>query len=173
MGGKIKGEELKGIRNLRANLQKLAQMRVKVGVLGGQYSNGQSIAHVAALHEFGSYSPHTFVFKGQTITVQGVPARSFLRVRLRQKQRTLAKMDIIDKKMMLEGLKTGNMHFPLYRLGLKGVAIVQRAFDTGGYGQWVRNISERYIEVKGSDQPLIVSGLLRKAIASEVYKKGT
>lgn len=170
---KIRGEDLKGLKNLRANLVKLAQMRVKVGVLGGNYPNGQSIASVAALHEFGSETPRTFMYKGKKITVKGIPTRSFLRAPLRAKIKKLSRMDEVDKGMMLEGLKTGYVHFPLYRLGLKGVAIVQEAFDTRGYGQWPANISEEYIELKGSDAPLIDQGLLRQSIASEVYKKGS
>lgn len=173
MSEKIKGEDLKGIKKLRETVAKLADYRVKVGVLGGKYPNGQSIASVAMLHEFGSVTKRKFLYKGQMITVNGVPTRSFLRMPLRLKIRTLSKMDEVDKGMMLEGLKTGHVHFPLYRLGLKGVAIVQKAFDSQGFGQWPRNISEEYIALKGSDIPLIDTGLLRNAISSEVYKKGS
>ena len=170
MGEKITNEELKGLKNLTENLKKLARQRVKVGVLGGNHTNGTSLASIAMLHEFGTQSQRTFTYKGKKITISGVPTRSFLRVPLQTKKRTLANMSEIDKLMMLEGLKTGHVHFPLYRLGIKGVAIVQKAFDTSGYGQWPSNINEEYVTLKGSDTPLIDTGVLRNAIASEVYE---
>ncbi len=171
MSWKIKGGDLKGLKKLQENIKKMAQYRVKVGVLGGNTPTGESLASVAMLHEFGSETPRSFVYKGKKITITGIPTRSFLRMPLRLKKKTLSKMDEVDKGMLIDGLKTGNVHFPLYRLGLKGVAIVQKAFDTAGFGQWMRNINEQYIELKGSDTPLINTGLLRQSIASEVYKK--
>lgn len=167
---RLDNEDLKGLKAVRDNLKKLAKMRVKVGVLGGNYPTGQSIASVAMLHEFGSRSKRTFTYKGQEVTVNGIPTRSFLRVPLRDKSKTLARMDDLDRDMFVEGLKTGYMHFPLYRLGLKGVAIVQKAFDTQGYGMWPSNISQKYVSLKGSSIPLIDTALLRKSISSEVYE---
>lgn len=172
MSEKITGDDLKGLKNLMSSLKKLAQYRVKVGVLGGNHINGQSLASIAMLHEFGSTTPRTFMYKGQKITVKGIPTRSFLRMPLRLKIKTLSRMDEVDKGMMIRGLETGQVQHPLYRLGLKGVAIVQKAFDSGGFGQWPANISEDYIALKGSDTPLIDTGILRKSIASEVYRKG-
>ena len=172
MNWKMQGDDLKGLKNFQANLQKLAQHRVKVGVLGGNTPTGQPLASVAMLHEFGSETKRSFMYKGRKITINGVPTRSFLRMPLRMKIRTLSKMDEVDKGMLIRGLETGQVQHPLYRLGLKAVAIIQKAFDSGGFGQWPRNISEEYIEMKGSDVPLIDTGLLRQSIASEVYKKG-
>lgn len=169
MSEKITGDDLKGLKNLAENIKKLARHRVKVGVLGGNHIDGTSLASIAMLHEFGTQSSRTFTYKGKKIKVKGIPTRSFLRVPLKAKIRTLSKMDEIDKLMILEALKTGHMHFPLYRLGVKGVAIVQKAFDTQGFGQWPANISEEYVALKGSDTPLIDTGILRNAIASEVY----
>ena len=169
MSEKITGDDLKGLKNLAENLKKLARCRVKVGVLGGNHINGTSLASIAMLHEFGTQSRRTFTYKGKKIKISGLPTRSFLRVPLKTKVKTLSKMDEVDKLMMLEGLKTGHVHFPVYRLGVKGVAIVQKAFDTRGYGQWPANINEEYISLKGSDTPLIDTGILRNAIASEVY----
>ncbi len=168
----IKGEDLKGLKNLAANIEKLKKYRVKVGVLGGNYPTGESIASVAVLHEFGSESKRTFMYKGRKITIGGVPTRSFLRMPLRLKIKTLSKMDEVDRAMLIRGLETGQVQHPLYMLGLKGEAVVQKAFDSQGFGQWPRNISEVYKDLKGSDIPLIDSGLLRNSISSEVYKKG-
>lgn len=173
MSKKIKGEDLKGIKRLRETVAKLAEYRVKVGVLGGSYPNGESMASVAMLHEFGSRKSRSFVYKGEKLSVSSIPTRSFLRMPLRLKVKALSRMDEVDKRMMLEGLKTGHVHFPLYRLGLKGVSIVQKAFDSQGFGQWPRNMHKRYIELKGSNVPLIDTGLLRNSISSEVYKKGS
>ena len=92
---------------------------------------------------------------------------------LRLKVKKLSKMDDVDKAMLIRGLETGQIQHPLYMLGLKGEAIVQSAFDSQGFGQWPSNISEQYVDLKGSDTPLIDTGVLRNSISSEVYKKGS
>lgn len=167
----VKGADLKNLKKFVQNIEKLKQYRVKVGVLGGNYATGESIASVALKHEFGSRKPHTFKYKGEMITIKSLPTRSFLRVPLRLKIRTLSKMDEVEHAMLIRGLLTGQVQHPLYMLGLKGEKIVQKAFDTQGFGQWPRNISQRYVELKGSDVPLIDTGHLRKSISSEVYRR--
>ena len=84
MSWKIQGDDLKGLKKLQANIQKLRNMRVKVGVLkgAGAYSTGESIVSVALKHEFGSELPQVFSYKGQTIRLHGIPTRSFLRMPL-------------------------------------------------------------------------------------------
>lgn len=169
---KITGEDLKGLKRVAQVLNEYKQHRVKVGFLGGSYPNGESYASVAYLHEFGSETPRTFVYKGKNITIKGVPTRSILRVPIKSHPKKLRGKDDIVRAALLLDLKHGYTGVALKMLGANAEKIVQEAFDTQGYGKWEHNISKKYKILKGSDIPLIDTGKLRGAVASQVYKEG-
>ena len=168
---KITGDDLKGIKNLAENLAKLKNLQEKVGVFGGNYPNGESIASVALLHEFGSQTPRTFNYKGRPLTIKGVPTRSFLRMPLTTRKSKVIGDKEEMKKYVIYALQTGHVNVPLEIMGRRAEAVIQDAFDSGGYGHWDKNISQEYIALKGSDTPLIDTGFLRQSITSKLSKK--
>lgn len=56
-------------------------------------------------------------------------------------------------------------------LGVAAEAIVQEAFETGGFGLWQKN-AQSTIDAKGSSAPLINTAQLRKSVSSDVIKTG-
>lgn len=166
---KIKGAELKGLKKLQECLEQYKQHYVKVGVLGGNSPSGESYANIAMLHEYGSESPRTFNYKGQKIKINGVPTRSFIRMPIKTRIKKL-KGDTVEKALILD-FTHGYTGIALKLLGINGERIIQEAFDTQGFGKWEKNISEKYIALKGSDTPLIDTGKLRASVTSQVEKK--
>lgn len=174
-GFNFKGKDLKGFKKLKECLEQYKNHYVKIGVFGGNAPNGESYPSIALLHEFGSETPRTFVYKGKKITIKGVPTRSFLRVPINNhikklKGETYKQGGTVEKALILD-FTHGYTGVALKLLGANAEAIVQEAFDTQGYGQWERNINQEYIALKGSDTPLIDTGGLRKAVTSQVEKK--
>lgn len=174
-GFKFKGEDLKGLKKLKECLEGYKQHYVKVGVLGGNASDGTPYPTIAMLHEYGSESSRTFMYKGEKITIKGVPTRSFIRMPIRTHIKKLKGETISQggtvKASLLKDFMHGYTGVALKLMGNYGEEIIQQAFATQGYGQWERNINKKYIELKGSDTPLIDSSGLRKAITSQVEKK--
>lgn len=172
---KIEGAELKGLTKLKEVLEQYKQHYVKVGVLGGNAPDGTPYPQIAMLHEFGSESSRSFMYKGEKITIKGVPTRSFIRMPIRTHIKKLkgdtAKQGGTVQKALLLDLKHGYTGVALKMLGANAERIIQEAFDTQGFGKWPANINEKYINLKGSDVPLIDSGGLRKAVTSQVEKK--
>lgn len=172
---KIEGAELEGLTKLKEVLEQYKQHYVKVGVLGGNAPSGESYASIAMLHEYGSESPRTFNYKGKKVKISGVPTRSFIRMPIRThlkklKGDTVKQGGTVQKSLLLD-FKHGYTGVALKLLGMNAEAIIQEAFDTQGFGKWPANISEKYIELKGSDTPLIDTGRLRAAVTSQVVKK--
>ena len=61
------------------------------------------------------------------------------------------------------------MLFRSQMLGSAGVRLVNEAFETSGWGEWLPN-SPLTIAQKGSAMPLIDTGKLRQSITYEVEK---
>lgn len=166
---------LEEMKKLRAELEKAKGARVKVGVLGnttgrwGPGSGNWTNAGLGVVHEFGSIQ-------------RNVPARSFLRMPLMT--RLPKKVDEIGRATWRSIVLTKGIMPALGSLGLVAENLVQRAFETGGFGQWAQ-LSPRYARWKeqlirtkarklffiGPVQMtlLVLSGQLRKAITSRVY----
>ena len=169
---KMSGDDFKGIKNLAENLAKLKGLQAKVGVFGGRHpGSGESIPDIAMLHEFGSQTARSFNYKGQTIKIKGVPTRSFLRMPLTTRKSKVIGDKEEMKKYVIYALQTGHVNVPLEIMGRRAEEVIQDAFDSGGYGQWDKNISKEYIALKGSDTPLIDTGFLRQSITSKLSKK--
>lgn len=169
---KITGDDLKGLKRIQEVLNEYKKYKVKVGVLGGNYPNGEKIADVAYLHEFGSETPRTFMYKGRKITIRGVPPRSFLRVPMKQLFKQNGLMTELVKLKVIEEFQEGYTGKAFKVIGIESENAIKEAFATSGNGQWERNINEQYIEAKGSNTPLIDSGQLYSSITSKIYKEG-
>lgn len=172
---KIKGEDLKGLQKVKEVLDEYKNHKCKVGVLGGNHPlDGTPYAEIGMKHEFGTQSKESFNYKGESITINGVPTRSWLRAPLKLKKSQISGKGFEGKMLvrnaLIKDLENGYTGVGLKLLGINAESIIQEGFDTQGFGQWDRNISERYIELKGSDIPLIDSGSFRGSITSEVYK---
>lgn len=111
----------------------------------------QTNAEIGALHEFGSFTKH-------------IPARSFLRLPLHQKQKEIVAEASQGAAALLA---KGQVVLVLKRLGIACENWIQRAFETRGFGAWKANAPST-IRRKGSSQPLIDTAQLRRSIASKV-----
>lgn len=160
------------LKKLQEELKKAGGSRVNVGVLAGRaarpatgtyseegYKEGEQAlnnAEIGAVHEFGSKSSK-------------IPERSFLRVPVvNELPKEVAKIKAVKfvKVILEQGMKTA-----LQNLGVIGEQVVDKAFETRGYGKWEPN-APFTIAKKGSDQPLIDHAFLRKSITSAVVMKG-
>lgn len=147
------------LEKLQAELAKAKGARVHVGVLAGRVDReGEELnnAEIGAVHELGSKNSN-------------IPQRSFLRMPMQNKLPDEIKK-IRPAKFVRVILEQG-VSVALQNLGVIGEQVVDRAFESRGFGQWAPN-SERTIAEKGSDSPLIDKAFLRKSITSKVIMKG-
>lgn len=135
---------------------------VKVGIMGQKSMNRKdkdgkqstmTNADVGFIHEFGQ-PPH-------------IPMRSFLRMPLFMKSDRILKE--VAQDAMVKKLGSGDMIQVLKDLGVACVRAILDAFDTRGFGHWKAN-APLTVKRKGSSQPLIDLGFLRKSIDYEVVK---
>ena len=127
-----------------------------VGILGGDatalhensdYTNAQ----IGAVQEFGSIS-------------NNIPARSFIRMPL---EKELPAWFNKNSKMYFNACLNGKKREFYNKLALDAEGMIQKAFETRGYGEWEAN-KPSTIARKGSDMPLVDTGALRASISSEV-----
>jgi len=135
-------------------LKDLNKKVIRVGVLGSQGSRSDTKlnnASIGSIMEFGS-------------NTKNIPARSFLRMPLE-----LHKKDIKD--FIFQALRSKEKPLnKLKRIGIFCESIVQKAFASGGFGQWAP-LKESTIKAKGSTSILIKYGFLRKSVSSDVVNK--
>lgn len=142
---------------------------VKIGVLGGNEPDGTPCAQIGLEHEMGTVGTKTFDYKGQKVTVKGVPARSWLRVPVKEalkgglyieqlKSRVVE--DLVDKEYTGKGFELMGTHLK--------EGILDAFANHGANGEWEKNISKKYIALKGSDTPLIDSDNFVHAVDYEV-----
>lgn len=144
--------DLKGLDNLQKNLN--TKLVAKVGIFSDTNArDGESNnATIGARHEFGVLS-------------EGLPRRSFLKDPIELKRKELLKT---AKKVIEANIdKDGGTEKIFELIGIAGEAIVQEAFETGGFGTW-QPLSQATINKKGSDSILIDTAQLRGAITSKV-----
>lgn len=152
--------------NVQLNTQELdsllgnlkTKLVAKIGIFSednnrdtGQLSNAQ----IGAAHEFGVIS-------------KGIPRRSFLRDPIELKRKILVRkiQKIIAKNIEREG----GMEKIFELIGIEGEAIVQEAFETGGYGTWA-SLKDETMKKKKSSSILIDTAQLRKAVISKVEER--
>ncbi len=153
----IKGSvslNLKGFEELRAGLTR--GQYVKVGVFGDHKAQrtDDTINNVelAILQNFGSFT-------------RNIPARPFIAMPIQEKRKDI--LAFAASKKMRDLLLAGDVKKALGLLGVFAENIIQKAFDTGGFGKWAPN-KQSTIDRKGSSKPLINISELRKAVWSKV-----
>lgn len=148
---------LEGLDDLKNQLDR--GYITRVGVLGGKNARGAGDpygnADIGAVHEFGSESA-------------GIPPRSFLRMPLEHQKPELLKA--MSAKSVKDAIARGDIKRVFELLGVKGEEIVQKAFSTGGFGQWPALKAET-VRRKGSSAILIETAQLRRAVTSDVVGK--
>jgi hypothetical protein len=129
-----------------------AGWKVKVGVMGSKATkkhSGSTNAAIAIAHEFGSFEKH-------------IPARSFLRMPLFVKT---AKIITTVGARALGYLLKGNKKSIFIELGITCEAIIQEAFNSGGFGFWLPR------KIYGDGHPLLwKTAQLRRSVSSTVTK---
>jgi phage gpG-like protein len=146
------------------NLNKLQrllneQYSVKLGILGEKAKavhNDTDLTNVeiGTIHEFGSMS-------------NNIPRRSFLKNTVVKKESDIQKK--IRSLLKRHYNKPDGLEKVATLIGIYGEALVQEAFETGGFGTW-QPLSQRTIDAKNSSAILIDTGQLRGSISSKVNK---
>jgi phage gpG-like protein len=127
---------------------------VDVGILGkgGKMHPGSEInlAQLGAVHEFGRLDG-------------SIPERSFIMMPIETHQKEI---EAEARKNMQSRLEKQNVKGIFTDIGIAAEAVIQDAFDTGGFGTWP-DIQEATKKRKGSEAILIDTGELRRSIASK------
>lgn len=148
----MKPEEfLKKTTSYLNNLEKAKRLKVKVGLpsekIGGKvYGDGTSILQVGIWHEYG---------RGNN------PMRSFIRAPFIVKREEMNAYVAIQFNNVFENGTDAEV--ALSRVGVKGMNICKGAFRERGYGEW-KDLSDATKKAKGSDAPLVDTGVLRNSI---------
>jgi hypothetical protein len=146
---------LEGLEKLQENMK--TKLVAKLGIFAddnARSNGGLTNAEIGARHEFGVIS-------------EGLPRRSFLRDPIELKRKELLKKADRIIKANVDKEDGDEKIFEL--IGVVGEAIVQEAFESGGYGTW-QSLSQMTVDKKGSSQILIDSSQLRRAVISKVDK---
>lgn len=169
INSKITGADLKGIEGLKERIKKLKNTSIKVGVFAGNYPNGESIASVGLIHEFGSVTGRTFNYKGKSVYISGIPQRSWLRMPLKSRKfKVLNDREFLKSILIVAVSDDRELDKWLNYIGIEAVNIIREAFLTGGFGKWDDNMNPLYVKLKGSaDSPLLDTSLL---VSSVEYK---
>lgn len=149
--------ELKKLTKLFKNMNYV----VKVGILGGKYvetddnKTPQTVALVGMVQEFGSIK-------------NNIPERSFIRKPLKRH----LQQEIEKSRTLKEAIfNTRESYKAKYNiLGVIAQNIITDSFKNLGDGNWIPN-APATIKRKGSSQPLIDTGRLRKSITYEILKQ--
>jgi hypothetical protein len=146
---------LEGLEKLRENMK--TKLVAKLGIFADDNARSDGAltnAEIGARHEFGVIS-------------EGLPRRSFLRDPIELKRKELLKKADRIIKANIDKEDGDEKIFEL--IGIVGEAIVQEAFESGGYGTW-QSLSQMTVDQKGSSQILIDTSQLRRAVISKVDK---
>lgn len=149
---KFKGKGAKEVIEALSNSDAYA----KIGILGGGTRTKGSVsnAEIGLAHEFGTSK---------------LPMRSFLRMPLTTKLFGDMKASGMFKKKVVESLveEKGGVIKYLKAVAVIAEGVVQKAFDTGGFGEWPASNMKN----KKNKQTLVESTQLRRSITSEVVDK--
>ena len=146
---------LKGLEQLQENLK--TNLVAKLGIFASDNARsdgGKTNAEIGAEHEFGVIS-------------EGKPRRSFLKDPIEIKRKEL--LATANKVIKANIDKEGGAEKIFELIGIAGEAIVQEAFESGGFGTW-QALSQATAAKKGSEQILIETSQLRKSVISKVEK---
>lgn len=145
--------------------RRLKSSRVVIGLPrdSAPYPDGTSVIQVGVDHEFGSETARTYTSpRGNTITVSGVPERSFMRSTAKDKRKEWT--ELVKKNISMIIKKEGDVKSVLSRIGLVAASDVKKKIveinDPPN--------SPQVVEDKGSSNPLIDTGHLVGQITHEV-----
>jgi len=93
-----------------------------------------------------------------------IPPRSWLKTPL--EDHLPEYFNKVTYKVIEDIVKTQNLK-GYQELAVACEQIIQKGFNTGGYGKWAGN-RPLTIQLKGSSRPLIDTGQLRKSVTSEI-----
>ena len=156
--------DMTGLKNLLAGIEE--KYVVRVGLLGSKATethqsksekpakNAPTNAEIGLAHEKGVKS-------------RNLPRRSWLEVPLQDHiGEYFAKLGpkVIAKIVTEQSISA------YQDLSIVCEQIIQKGFETGGYGKW-KPLKPATIAAKGSEQILIDTGQLRRAVTSQVVKK--
>ncbi|MEZ5691190.1 MAG: hypothetical protein R3D71_05960 [Rickettsiales bacterium] len=147
--------DFSGINLIKKRLKE--NYSVRVGVLGdkNQRDGELSNSDIGLKHELG-------------VPDENIPRRSFLRDPLTKNKKQLIKT--FESDLAKEAIENFDFKLLYKLIGIQAEAIIQEAFATRGFGEWLPN-SPLTVKLKGSDSPLIDTAELRKSISSEVVSK--
>lgn len=136
--------------------------KARVGILGQNVARtdektGMTNAEIGAIQMFGSLT-------------RNIPPRDFLMMPIQSHEKEIVAG--MNKASVKAAFDRGDYKKVLQMLGLIAEGFVQQAFESAGFGQWEPN-KPSTIARKGSSRPLIDTGQLRRAISSDVVKKGS
>lgn len=114
-----------------------------------------TMSEIGIIQEFGSMA-------------NNIPPRSFLRMPLEEKKRDIIRF--LSSPPIRAMISKGEIKRAFDALGAEALGIILDAFATRGFGHWADN-SQRTIDKKLSDSPLIDIGELRKSITWDVKQK--
>lgn len=160
-----KGKVIVKHSNVAELLKRIEKKAVFVGLPADSdpYPNGTSVVDVGTQHEFGSDRPRTYLSpRMNTVTVSGVPERSFMRSTAKEKRKEWAgnvKQEVVD----IIKLKSNSL-VALQKAGIKAVSDVRKKIvainDPAN--------SPQVIADKGSSNPLIDTGHMLESITYDV-----
>ncbi len=133
-------------------LRKLESLEVRVGFQAGQatYEDGADLAEVAAYNELGS---------------SDTPARPFMRQSFENHEAELQAACDAANKVLADG---GTAQQALQKIGVFAKGLVQQEIVDGGFAP----NAESTVKKKGSDKPLIDSGLMRESVNFVIKGRG-
>lgn len=147
---------LNGLEKLK---QHARDYRTRVGVLGDKVArDGEPLsnAEIGVIQIFGSIT-------------KKIPPRDFLLFPIEySKNQILQQMGSVAVRA---AMNRGDYKKVFALLGTIAEGFVQQAFESRGFGQWAPN-APATVDRKGSGQPLIHTSELRRAVTSDVRKKG-
>jgi hypothetical protein len=130
----------------------------RVGILAektsrsGSDKSAPTNAEIGAAHEFGTAN---------------LPRRSFLRMPIAMKlEKYMDESGAFSDDALKRVIKEGSILTWIKKMGIVAEAVVQDAFNTGGFGQWKPSIMTN----KKTKMTLIETKQLRDAITSDVKK---
>lgn len=163
------------------NIDKLEEIRsalkskyvTQVGILGNKTSRMQAVTTKAGYHKKGKQaSPMTNAEIGliheKGSFSRNIPRRSFLLMPLQQKAIGLNKLRAFLWKNFTSGKINLKKAYALLGIGAENV--IQKAFQTGGFGKWP-DISQVTKDRKKSSAILIDTAQLRRAVSSRVVPR--
>lgn len=137
------------------------QWVTRVGILENKASSPHANSpltngEIGVVHELGSMT-------------NNIPPRSFLRLPLETKAKDL--LERMGGKTIQTAIANNKIKDVYALLGVIAEGFIKQAFSTQGYGQW-EALKPSTVKAKGSSNPLIDTGQLRRSISSDVVKRG-